>query len=367
MQIIKCELCGSNELEKLGDHFICRYCQTRYSPEEAKNLIVQVDKTEEAKRLRIAAHKALAVGNTDLAREYYKDLLAILTDDWEAYFYTTILDAVNCHVSDIPRKSSTVIASLDYALDSIARQSPSVQAQLMSTVCISTVNVATSMYQKAQSIHPSRFVMAGASKYQSAALQMGFEEKKTDYRNSVNAIINVYFALGDELEEHCNLAIEDNLEMIASAYSTGLAIALADPYVFIDRRNVHRIEEKIRRYNPNYRAPSNVQASCYIATAVYGSYDCPEVWVLRRFRDYSLKKTKPGRAFIKLYYAVSPRLVQRFGQSKGFGSINRVYLDRFVVALRNRGYAATRYYDQQLSDPHIPGLEPIHRAHKRKD
>ncbi|MDR0918559.1 MAG: hypothetical protein LBM93_04840 [Oscillospiraceae bacterium] len=27
---------------------------------------------------------------------------------------------------------------------------------------------------------------------------------------------------------------------------------------------------------------------CYIATAVYGSYDCPEVWTLRRFRDYIL-------------------------------------------------------------------------------
>lgn len=26
---------------------------------------------------------------------------------------------------------------------------------------------------------------------------------------------------------------------------------------------------------------------CYVATCVYGSYDCPEVWTLRRFRDYS--------------------------------------------------------------------------------
>lgn len=24
---------------------------------------------------------------------------------------------------------------------------------------------------------------------------------------------------------------------------------------------------------------------CYIATCVYGSYDCPQVWILRRFRD----------------------------------------------------------------------------------
>ncbi len=30
---------------------------------------------------------------------------------------------------------------------------------------------------------------------------------------------------------------------------------------------------------------------CYIATCVYGSYDCPQVWTLRRFRDYTLDET----------------------------------------------------------------------------
>ncbi len=37
---------------------------------------------------------------------------------------------------------------------------------------------------------------------------------------------------------------------------------------------------------------------CYIATAVYGSYDCPEVWTLRRFHDYGPKRTALGRAFV---------------------------------------------------------------------
>ena len=45
---------------------------------------------------------------------------------------------------------------------------------------------------------------------------------------------------------------------------------------------------------------------CYIASAVYGTYDCPELWVLRRFRDYGLRKSKIGRAFVRFYYAISP-------------------------------------------------------------
>ena len=39
---------------------------------------------------------------------------------------------------------------------------------------------------------------------------------------------------------------------------------------------------------------------CYIATCVYGSYDCPQVRTLRRFRDEVLKQSAPGRAFVKV-------------------------------------------------------------------
>lgn len=57
---------------------------------------------------------------------------------------------------------------------------------------------------------------------------------------------------------------------------------------------------------------------CYVATAVYGSYDCPEVWTLRRYRDYSLAETWYGRAFIHAYYAISPTIVKWFGDTDWF-------------------------------------------------
>jgi len=43
-------------------------------------------------------------------------------------------------------------------------------------------------------------------------------------------------------------------------------------------------------YTQRIGGGSNSSAGCYIATAVYGSYNCPEVWTLRRYRDIKLKK-----------------------------------------------------------------------------
>ena len=84
---------------------------------------------------------------------------------------------------------------------------------------------------------------------------------------------------------------------------------------------------------------------CYIATAVYGSYDCPEVWTLRRFRDHVLKKYWCGRIFIKFYYAVSPGMIRVFGNAGWFQFLWRRVLDKIVTVLEKKGIENTPYYD----------------------
>jgi len=73
--------------------------------------------------------------------------------------------------------------------------------------------------------------------------------------------------------------------------------------------------------------------SCYIATAVYGSYDCPEVLVLRRFRDECLRKTTCGKIFVYVYYALSPKFVKAFGDTRWFNGIFKYVLDKLVSIL----------------------------------
>lgn len=95
------------------------------------------------------------------------------------------------------------------------------------------------------------------------------------------------------------------------------------------------------------KEPVQNSGGCYVATAVYGSYDCPEVWTLRRFRDYCLAETWYGRAFIRVYYALSPTLVKCFGDSKWFKVMWKVHLDKMVRSLQEKGVENTPYQDRR--------------------
>jgi len=79
------------------------------------------------------------------------------------------------------------------------------------------------------------------------------------------------------------------------------------------------------------------ESGCYIATAVYGSYDCPEVWTLRRFRDNELSNLWLGRWFIRIYYAVSPKIVELFGNKKWFSKLWKPIINKIVHKLQNGG------------------------------
>lgn len=96
-----------------------------------------------------------------------------------------------------------------------------------------------------------------------------------------------------------------------------------------------------RQYSPSY------SSGCYIASCVYGSYDCPQVWMLRRYRDNHLGSSKFGRLFIKIYYKISPILVKMFGKTKWFKAIWKKYLDKKIKKLTDAGYENTPYLDKK--------------------
>ncbi len=117
----------------------------------------------------------------------------------------------------------------------------------------------------------------------------------------------------------------------------------------ISDKEIHDITENIiddkKNEEPKTSTGSSSSGGCYVATCVYGSYDCPPVWTLRRFRDNILSQNIFGRLFVKCYYAISPTIVKLFGNQNWFHKLFKAPLDKLVEKLQSNGVENTAYYD----------------------
>ena len=96
MKIIKCELCGSNKLTKIDGEYICDYCHTHYTTEEAKKLIIngpveitgniQLDNSLMINNYKKLAKRAFNDKLYAESYDYYQKILELDPDDWEAVY-----------------------------------------------------------------------------------------------------------------------------------------------------------------------------------------------------------------------------------------------------------------------------------------
>ena len=126
-----CELCGGTEFLKEDGMFVCQGCGTKYSLEEAKRLMSDVE--GDASQASVAsnprmdnlyerARKSLEVNDLKHAAEYYKQILDENPNDWEAYFYSYLGETTsftNAQAASVASKlGSTIPAAYDYAVKS---------------------------------------------------------------------------------------------------------------------------------------------------------------------------------------------------------------------------------------------------------
>lgn len=149
-----------------------------------------------------------------------------------------------------------------------------------------------------------------------------------------------------------------NYTLNASVFPNGHEMSLVQGDRTSLISDLTRIYSEVKEYDDTFEEPplpssttkglpsQSSQGGCYVATAIYGSYDCPEVWTLRRFRDYTLAETWYGRAFIYAYYAISPTLVKWFGKTDWFKNLWKPTLDRMVEKLNGNGVEDTPYNDR---------------------
>ncbi|MEW6026174.1 MAG: PQQ-binding-like beta-propeller repeat protein [Planctomycetota bacterium] len=77
-----------------------------------------------------------------------------------------------------------------------------------------------------------------------------------------------------------------------------------------------------------------VSQGCFIATAVYGNYNHPNVLVLRNFRDNCLLTNALGRRFVDLYYKISPPVAEYLKHSPMQAFIIRLALNPIVYYVK---------------------------------
>lgn len=172
-----------------------------------------------------------------------------------------------------------------------------------------------------------------------------------DYVNNIASVAFLVYSLGNIIDENWGTKEQFNFVALWDAgigYQNKYFRLLLDPTPTI--KYMETYANKIKAYNPEYKLPELKKTSsgggCYIATSVYGSYDCPEVWTLRRYRDYTLAEKWYGRTFIKIYYAISPTLVNLFGKTRLFKKICKGRLDKFVKKLQSNGVSSNPYNDR---------------------
>ena len=166
------------------------------------------------------------------------------------------------------------------------------------------------------------------------------------------SVLGILTTLGDCIEKYFG-ADEPYISLIMTIRESDIVTRVDElkkqkktGYDDITNRLISKVKEKKPEYQPP-ALPAPASGGCYVATAVYGSYDCPEVWTLRRFRDDTLAETWYGRVFIRVYYAISPTLVKWFGKTVWFTNLWKPPLDRMVGNLKESGVEDTPYDDKK--------------------
>ena len=78
MKAIVCEMRSGNDVVKQGEYYVCQNCGTKYEPEAAKKLMVEVeggsikiDNSDRLDNLYKIARRSKENGNTENAVKYY--------------------------------------------------------------------------------------------------------------------------------------------------------------------------------------------------------------------------------------------------------------------------------------------------------
>lgn len=378
MKALTCEMCGSTEIVRQDGLYVCQACGTKYSIEDAKKMMsddtvsikgtVKIDNSGELPNLIKLGESALEAGNPQEALSYANRILELDSSLYRGWFLKMQATSGLATLQDL---HSQEIISL--GLKTIEHASSDEEKIEVYNFWLFTFNglmcfCIDQLYDNAYWQNCTEIYLSNKGAFGTGYAQdqcLANDEILNLICNQLNSLIGLRLAIPHETvaanEQVADnaLAVSETWKFLQQAinghfniYDTSMSDEMLKFFVDAHKEMTRGIPEsklKTIEENPDESIQMDNKKGgngCYVATAVYGSYDCPEVWTLRRFRDYTLDETWYGKLFIKVYYALSPTFVRWFGASKTFKWLFSKPLNALVSYLHKKGVASSPYIDK---------------------
>jgi DNA-directed RNA polymerase subunit RPC12/RpoP len=344
----KCPNCGASiQLDNEKEEGFCSYCGSKLKVQEAVS-IIKIDNSKNLQNYISLAENALKSGNGEEGYKYANKSLEIDATNGRAWFLKMqALDFLGT-LKDI--KINEIITAgknaIKFSLDS---EITDIVHTFFLNKSISCLNFCYNLISDTKNIKNLYQANCSVSAFSASGKTGDFDSQ---YVTKIEIIANSVVKLKAEVpidKIASNERYMKKVEKIADGYIR-YSEALNDRYNIYGnhlldsaieaRRNIlNQLKEGLpddKKQNiQGERINNNQSSGCYIATAVYGSYDAPEVLILRHFRDTVLIKHYFGRLFIKIYYLLSPPIAEKLKNAKHMNCVVKNILDKCVIHLIN--------------------------------
>lgn len=362
-----CPQCGGNiEVDNAQDAAICKFCGTPFVVEKAINnynadiinnnfsgTVINMGSAN-TDNLLIMAENAIAAGNGQEAIEYINRTLENNPELSKAWFLKMKAVESSSTLSD-PKVNETIA----YGKNAI-KFSPE-DKQIENDVykyflgrASSILLIAIAQMEDTDKIK----TLSGMGISAMQGVAKGDSAMRTILLNVGDSALKLKMQIPDEYIK-VNEEIQDGIVVLAKLYGSLCEADAKRIEIYGTKLLDSAIEarkEKLKKFKAGLpedkasqitteKVSANNDGGCYIATCVYGSYDCPQVWTLRRYRDNVLRKSWYGKLFITIYYATSPTIVKWFGNMQVFKTLCKSALDKKIHRLQDKGIANTPYQD----------------------
>ena len=245
MKAIQCEMCGSNDVVKQGDYFVCQNCGIKYEPEAARKLMVEVDNSKALENLYTLARRARDTNDAENALGYYSKILQSNPNDWEAYFFGAYFKALQTKQAYIADAADTLRKAVAATFDLLNSGGNDIETiELAAHSMLSKIpDIAESFAANAKDIYESYKRIS-----ESAALEHLAEyiARRAASLHLFDAFVGSMFDLADQHGQ------SDMLKSLAASAGRRRLDAPQDLFNLDDEEKI-ALYKRIQEYDPSYQ------------------------------------------------------------------------------------------------------------------